>query len=374
MIEKSISLKELLASTSRRGFLGGLGAAAVGLSIPALQGCTKAKPKTEAVGGEEPTLNFYNWDTYIGDSTLADFKNSNGIEVRMSLFANNDELFAKQRAGNSGYDVIVPSNEYVERMAQAKLIQPLDLSKIPNLKNIGAEFRDVAYDPGRKYSMPYTWLILGIGYRKSKVKGVPDSWKWLLDSDAYKGRISLLSESQDLFRLTYKYLGKSINGYTPELLAEAEKLLTRQKPFVKVFHDDNGQDLLLSGEVDLVLEYNGDIAQVMTEDSDLAFVVPKEGSLLTSDCLCIPIDAPHPNNAHAFINNLLDAQVGAKIYEQIKYPAPNEAARALLGDDYKNNPVIFPSQEDLARSEYGQFQSQESASAMETAMTRVRAS
>ncbi len=371
MRETSSTLVELLRNSSRRGLLKGLGTAAVGLSFTGLAACGRQDKVAE--GAEEPKLNFYNWDTYIGPTTIDDFKESSGINVAMSLFANNDELFAKLRGGNPGFDVIVPSNEFVERMAQADMIMPLDHGKLPNMKNLLPEFRDVDFDPGRKFSMPYTWLVLGIGYRKSKVQGIPDSWKWLFDSDQYKGRIGMLSESADMFRLGFKYLGKSVNDYSPETVAELEKMFIRQKPNIKAFHEDNGQDLLLSGEVDVVLEYNGDIAQIMEEDKDIGFIVPKEGSLLNSDCLCIPKGAPHPDNAHKFINNLMDAQVGQKIYEAIKYPSPNGAAKALMDDSYKNNAVIFPSPAELAKCEYGKFQSPEITRAYEEAMTRVRA-
>ena len=178
---------------SRRSILKGLGAAAVGISLPG--------KKSPAWAEEEPKLNFYNWDTYIGETTLDDFKKASGIDVNMSLFATNDELFAKLRAGNPGFDVIVPGSEFVERMIQADLLEPLDHAKIPNIKNVTPEFiNDAPYDPGRKYSMPYTWLVIGIGYRKSKVKEVPDSWKYLFDSDEYKGRIAVMSDASELFR------------------------------------------------------------------------------------------------------------------------------------------------------------------------------
>ena len=243
----------------------------------------------------------------------------------------------------------------------------------PNLKNIDPSFMNPAYDAGRKMSAPYTWLVLGIGYRKSKVKGVPDSWKWLFDSDAYKGKIALLSESADLIRLAAKYKGLSVNNIPPEMVAEIEKMLIRQKPFVKAFHEDNGQDMLLSGEVDLVLEYNGDIAQIMSEDPDIGFVVPKEGSLINSDNLCIPVGAPRPNNAHAFINYLLDAEAGKKISETILYPTPNAAAKALMPDSYRNNPAIFPPADVMAKCEYGAFEGAAKASFYEEVVTRVRA-
>ncbi|MFM8753098.1 MAG: PotD/PotF family extracellular solute-binding protein [Phenylobacterium sp.] len=354
---------------SRRSLLTALGAAAIGVSFSA---CSRPGGAT-AGGGEEPKLNFYNWDTYIGETTLSDFKAASGVDVNMSLFATNDELFAKLKAGNPGFDVIVPSNEFVTRMTEAKLIQPLDHSKIPNLKNVDPSFMNPDFDPGRKMSVPYTWLVLGIGYRKSKVNGVPDSWKWLFDSDAYKNRIALLSESADLIRLAAKYKGHSVNNIPPELVAEIENMLVRQKPNIKAFHEDTGQDMLLSGDVDLVLEYNGDIAQIMTEDPDIGFVVPKEGSLLNSDTLCIPVGAPRPNNAHAFINYLLDAEAGKKISETILYPTPNAAAKALMPPDYRANPVIFPPADVLAKCEYGAFEGAEKASLYEEVITRVRA-
>lgn len=383
MTERPLSREEVdlflrLRPHSRRAFMAAFGATAAALT---LSGCKPAEPDANSEGmlviegSEGKKLAFYNWDTYIGETTLADFKAASGVEVNMTLFANNDELFAKFRAGNPGFDVIMPSNEYVARMIEAKLLAPLDHAKIPNKKNLLPEFQDADFDPGRKYSMPYTWLVLGIGYRKSAMKGgvVPDSWKYLYDSNEYKGRMSLLSESADVFRLGFKYLGKSVNDATPELIKQVEDMLIKQKANIKNFHDDNGQDLLMSKEIDIVLEYNGDIAQKQTEDPDLDFVVPKEGSLLNSDCMCIPTGAPNPNNAHAFINFLLDAQNGANITKTILYPTPNAAAKALMDDTYKNNPTIFPAADVMAKCEYGTYGGTAITQAFEAAMTRVRA-
>jgi spermidine/putrescine transport system substrate-binding protein len=351
---------------SRRSVLQGLGAAAIGISLS-----SKTRP---AWAAEEKKLNFYNWDTYIGETTLPDFQKETGIDVNMSLFATNDELFAKLRAGNPGFDVIVPGSEFVERMIQAKMLEPLDHAKIPNIKNVAPAFiNDAPYDPGRKYSMPYTWLVIGIGYRKSKVKEIPDSWKYLFDSDEYKDRIAVMSDASELFRNCFKYLGHSINDKSPELLKQAETLLIKQKPNIKSFHEDNGQDLLLSGEVDVVMEYNGDIAQVMLEDDDLDFVVPKEGAMKQSDTLAIPKGAPHPENALEFINFILNAKVGAEISETIKYPSPNAAAVALMPASYKDNPVIFPPAEILAKCEYPNYLGPEYSRMLDEAMTRLRA-
>ncbi|MEP6968476.1 MAG: spermidine/putrescine ABC transporter substrate-binding protein [Pseudomonadota bacterium] len=354
---------------SRRLLLAGMGAAAGALSFSGLEGCA---PKARiGPNGEEAKLNLYNWDTYTGKTTLADFKKATGIDVKMSLFATNDELFAKLKAGNPGFDVIVPSNEFVTRFRLADLLEPLDLAKIPNRVNLLPAFRDPPFDPGRRYSMPYTWLVLGIGYRKSKMQGVPDSWKWLMDSDRYKGQIGLFSEADDLIELGAKYLGYSVLNIPLAVVDQVARMYIRQKPYVKIFHHDEGQDLLLSGDIDIVMEYNGDIAQVMSEDPDLDFVVPKEGSIINSDCLCIPKGAPRPDNAHQFINFLLGGKAGADVYDTIKYPTPNAAALALMPASYRDDQAIFPPAEAMARCEYAEFEGMARAHLYDETVTRI---
>ncbi|WP_443750299.1 ABC transporter substrate-binding protein [Asticcacaulis solisilvae] len=361
--------------TSRRSLLTALGAAAVGISFAGLEGCSKADGSKSA-GPEEAKLNFYNWDTYIGETTLDDFKKATGIAVNMTLFASNDELFAKLKAGNPGYDVIVPTNDYVPRMIEANMLMPLDHSKIPNFKNVNADFQNPVYDPGRKYSMPYTWLVIGLGYRKSKMKGVvPDSWKYVFDSDMFKKRLTVLGDSADMVRLAAKYLGYSLNNIPDDGLAKIEALLTKQTKAGNIlkFAGDEGDQMLADKEADLVVEYNGDIAQRMLVDKDIGFVIPKEGSELSSDTLAIPVGAPRPDNAHKFINFILDGQNGAEIAKTIQYATPNDAARALMPDTYKNNPIVFPTPAELSKCEYAQFPGVERAQKYEEIATRVKA-
>lgn len=362
----------LRRGASRRSILQQFGAAAVGISLaPALEACSRGGSS----GGR--VVNFYNWDTYIGETTLADFQHATSVPVHMTLFASNDELFARLRAGNPGYDVVVPSNEYVTRMAQAQMVQALDHSKIPNMRNIiqQPEFTNPDFDPGRRFSVPYTWLDIGIGYRKSRMPRnfVPDSWRYLLDSAQFTQKIAVLGESADLIRIAAKYKGHSVNGIPEPLLAEIEQMLIRQKPHIKRFHSDDGQDMLVSGEVDLVMEYNGDIAQVMRENDDIGWVMPREGSLKNSDCLCIPSGAPHVDDAHAFINYILDGEAGAKIAQAIQYATPNQAARDLMPDAYKNNQVVYPPPAEMARLEYGTFEGDEVYRRYEEIFTRISA-
>ncbi len=348
---------------NRRSLLKSAGSFAVGLTI---------LPRF-SLAEEEKKLNFYNWDTYIGETTLDDFNQATGIEVKMDLFADNDELFAKLKGGNPGYDVIVPTNDMLERMIKANMVTPLDHSKIPNMANIDPLFADAPFDPGRKFSLPYMWGTTGIGYRKSKVEGTPDSWKILLDSDQYAGKMSLLGDQKEVLGIALKYLGYSFNSTNEAELKKAEDLLIAQKKNIKVFAKDNGQDLLASGEVDLCHEYNGDIAQVMSEDEDLMFVLPKEGSEVWQDTLAIPLGAPHPENAHKFLNFIFDADVGAGIAKTIQFATPNKAARDKSEESYKNNPAIFPPEELIKKCEAPAYLGEEVTKLRDEIWTRIQA-
>ncbi len=347
----------------RRSLLKGSGAAMVGLTF---------LPRF-SLAAEEKKLNFYNWDTYIGENTLAQFQEASGIETKMDLYADNDELFAKMKEGNPGYDVIVPTNDYVERMLLANMLDPLDHSKIPNMANIDEPFQDATFDPGRKYSIPYMWGTLGNGYRKSKCGDEVNSWKAALDDDKHAGRISLLGDGASMIGIALKYLGFSYNSKDPAEVKKAEDLLIAGKKNIKVYADDNGQDLLASGEVDLAVEWNGDILQVMGEDDDLSYVVPNEGSLLWQDCMCIPKGAPHPENAHAFLNFILDAKIGAEIADFIQYATANAAAKKLMKPAYLENPGIFPSADTIAKCEPLIYLGEDATKARDEAWTRIQA-
>ncbi len=302
---------------------------------------------------EEKLLNVYNWDTYIGENTISEFIKKTGIKVQYDLFANNEELFAKLKEGNPGFDVIFPADYMVETMTSVDMLVPLDHSKIPNIKNIDPDpnFSNPAYSPGMKYAIPYMWGTIGIGYRKSKFKTPPTSWKPLLDSDEFKGKIALLADQRSCIGIALKYLGYKLNSVNPKEIAEARDLLIKQKPNIKSFAEDNGQDLLLSEECDVVMEWNGDIVQIMAEDSDIGYVVPDEGGVVWIDNMCIPKGAPHPENAHAFINHIMDPKVNADIANFIHYGTPNAAAREYVLPEDLKNPAIYPTSSAIQASE-----------------------
>ena len=337
-------MKSLLGSPiTRRKFLKGATAFGIGMTFaPNL-----------VWGAEEKKLNLYNWDTYIGENTVSNFVKKFGMKVQYDLYANNEELFAKLKEGNPGYDLIWPSDYLVESMIILNKLMPIDHGKIPNIKNIDPDpnFSNPAFNPGLKYGVPYMWGTMGVGYRKSKVKEPPRSWKSLLDSDEFSGRIALLDDPRATIGITLKYLGYTMNSINPDEIAKARDLLIKQKKHIKSFSGDSGQDLLLSGECDIVQEWNGDIIQVMEEDDDLAYIVPDEGTNVWQDNVCIPVGAPHPDNAHVFINYVLDAKVNADIANFIHYGTPNAAAKKYVLKEDLENPAIYPPPEVIAKSE-----------------------
>ncbi len=349
-----------LNNPGRRSLLKGAAAVGISFSVP---------PSLLAADGK---LNFYNWDTYIGEDTISQFESSSGVSVQYDLYADNDELFAKLKGGNPGYDLIVPTNDYIERMLLADMLLPLDHSKISNIGNVGSAFMNPSFDPGRKYSLPYMWGTIGLGYRKSAVEELT-SWNDVLASDKYAGRIALMGDAQTNFQMALKAMGKSLNDWSDENIAAAEAMLLAQKANVAAFAADNGQDLLLAGEVDIAMEWNGDILQAMEEDDDIGYLVPTEGGLLWEDALCIPKGAKNIDNAHAMIDHILDAKVGAEIAEFIFYATPNEASREHLADDYLNNPAIFPDQATIEASEVSLFPGQEVTRKLDDAWTRIKA-
>ena len=317
------------------------------------------------------TLNIFNWDTYVAPDTISGFEAATGIRVRYDLFASNDELFAKLRAGNPGYDVIFPSNNYAARMAEAGLLLPLDHTRIPNIANLEPEFMEVEFDPGRRFSLPYFWGTVGIGYRMSRVDR-PHSWATLFTEDTHAGRIALLTETDTLYA-ALRYLGLSINTTNPAEIDAAADLVIAAKPRIRTFAPDTGQDLLIAGEVDLCLEYNGDILQVMDEDDDLNYVVPDEGTGRWEDTMCVPVGAQNPEAAHDFIDYIYQPEVHAAIAEYIRYALPNRAAKALIPEADRLNEAIYPPADVMARSEVARYMGTEIETLFQAAMTRILA-
>ena len=332
------------AAITRRRALHGLGSTAIALTLTPLAGC-----------GEGKSLNFASWESYLGETTLDGFKEASGIDVSLSVIASEDALFSQLKAGTPVPDVLIASNQLVERLVAAHLLTPLSHARLSGLRNLDPRFANPVYDPGLKYSVPYTWQTYGIGYRKSAVSVPPKGWTDLFDNPAFAGRIALPADSAELYRILARTRSKAPGVIAPADVPLLTALAQRQLPRIKAFHSDDGQDLLLTKQVDLVAELNGDIAQVMLEDHDIGFVMPIEGSELTCDGLCIPAHAGNPGNAHKFIDYLLQSQAGMRVLSTILYPTPNLAAKALMPAAYRNSAVMFPPADIIAKSGFSRW-------------------
>jgi len=324
---------------TRRRFLQGTGAAVAAVSFSGANSFAADKK-----------INVYNWDTYIGETTLSSFSEKTGIEVQYDLYANLEEMFAKFQAGNPGYDIIFPSDYMIETMIAADMLVELDRSRIPNFNNVDEAFLNPSFDPGCKYNAPYFWGSVGIGYRKSKVGDV-DSWGVLFDSDKYSGRMAMLADMRFVMGVALLYLGYSANTTKQDEINAARDLLIEAKKHLKGFVPDSGQDMLISGDIDLVMEWNGDILKVMEEDDDLTYVIPKEGTVIWIDGLSIPKGAPHIDAAYKFIDHVLDATVNAEMANTVRYATTNKAAREHVAQSDLDNPAIYAPDEVVNKSQ-----------------------
>jgi spermidine/putrescine transport system substrate-binding protein len=310
---------------------------------------------TEApVNGQKPVLNVYNWTTYIAEDTISNFEKLYNVKVVYDTYASNDELFAKMQAGNPGYDVIVPGDFNVQQMIRANLLEEIDLKNIPNFtKNAAERFKNPAYDPGNKHCVAYQWGTMGIAYNTKKVNHEIKGWEDVWTPDL-KGRVGLINSSREQLAAILIAIGKDPNTTNRADLDAAKDYILKHKANIASFHDDDGQTKLARGELDVVFEWSGDIFQVIAENPDIRYVIPKEGSFVFVDNLCIPKGAKNKALAEKFINYIYDAQVGASISNFIGYATPNQAAidQGLIDKASLENPAIYPPPELLSKLKY----------------------
>jgi spermidine/putrescine transport system substrate-binding protein len=301
----------------------------------------------------ENVLSIFNWSDYIDPEVLAEFEQKYNVKIKYDTFDSNESLFAKIRAGNPGYDLIVPTGDYVEIMAKLGLLEELDRQNIPNLKNLDDKFLNYNFDPGNKYSVAYQWGTAGIGYNIKATGSEIDSWTALFDPK-YQDRVALIEDLRSVLGIVLIYLGEDPNTTDPATIEKAKNYLVQNKNAISVFAPDTGQTLLDQGEVDLAFEWSGDIFQVMEENPDLRYVIPKEGSLVWVDTFAIPKNAPHKALAEAFINFTLEPEISARISNYVRYATPNKVAleQGLIAEEDRNNPAIYPPSEVFERLQY----------------------
>ena len=298
-------------------------------------------PTPEPVA-EARELNFYNWDTYIDPQIITDFEQQFGVTVNYQIFDSDSDMVDELMNGaTAAYDLVVPSDYNVAVLRSENLLAPLDRNNIPNFSNIDAQFLSPAFDPGNRFCVPYQWGTVGIGYNTEAIEAPVTSWADFFDP-AYAGRIAVMDDARTMMGIALLNLGFSPNSTQPNEINQATGFLAEQADKVAFVHDDDGQDLLLNGDVDLVIEWSGDIFQLMEENDNINYVIPTEGAILWVDNMCIPIDAPNKELAEMLINYLLEPEVGAALSNYIQYATPNEMALPLVDDIYRNNPAIYP--------------------------------
>lgn len=311
--------------------------------------------------GKNVAINVYNWGEYIsnGDDGCmdinAEFEKLTGITVNYTQFDTNESMYAKIKSGSASYDVIFPSDYMVSRMIQEGMLQELDFDLIPNFQYIDERFVNPEYDPENKYSVPYTWGTVGLIYNYDKLGFDPESWDILWDEE-YAGEILMFSNSRDAFGLTLMKLGYNINTQDKDELAEAAEELKAQKPLVQAYVMDQIFDKMQGNEAIMAPYYAGDAVNMMAENESLRFVVPEEGSNWFADAICIPkpsgsFDEDRYLAAHMYINFLNEPNVAAENIEYIQYSTPNTAALALLDEEVRENPISYPSDEVMEKTQ-----------------------
>jgi len=371
----------------RSGFRCGL-LVAVAVLLAACGG--KKEEGTEAAAKPEDKVLFvYNWSDYIGETTIADFEARTGIKVTYDVFDSNEVLETKLLAGKTGYDVVVPSADFLERQIKVGVFLKLDKSKLPNLVNMDPEImrRVATHDPGNEYSVNYMWGTTGIGYNPDLVKkalgtDTIDSWSAIFEpanaAKLAKCGISMLDSPSDVVDSVLIYLGRDPNSAKTEDLIAAEKVLMKVRPYVRYFHSSQYIDDLAAGEICVSLGWSGTILQARDRGSEaetpvrVAYSIPKEGAMMWFDMLAIPADAPHPGNAHEFLNFIMDPAVIAGVSNYVGYANGNGASVKFVNDELRNDPSVYPSDEIRKTLHAFKVSSQEYTRDMNRAWTRIK--
>lgn len=297
------------------------------------------------------TLHIYSWADNFDADVLADFEKQYNVKIVYDVFANNEDMFAKIKAGGSGYDLIQPSDYMVATMIKQDLLAPLNMDNIPNFENIDPAFQNPEFDPGNKYSIIYTSGVTGIAYNTKYIKDEIDSWADLWNPE-YKGKVLLLDDNREVIGMALKKAGASNSSMDEAEITAAVEDLKALLPSVLAFDTDNIKNKMIQEEGWIGTVWSGDASVIAKDNPDVAFVVPKEGATIWSDNYAIPKDAQNKELAEKFINYMLEPEVSAKNYESIGYSNPNVKSKEFHSDEYNNDKMINLSAEELSRTEW----------------------
>lgn len=286
-------------------------------------------------------LNLFGWSEYIPEAVLTGFTKETGIAVNFETFASNEELLAKLVAGGGNYDLVQPSDYTAEVMIRQKMLAPLDVAQLPNLKNIAPEFTHRPHDLTDKFTVPYMGGTVGIVVNTETVKTPIHGYIDVFDAK-FKDRIVVLNDNREIVSWALNTLKLPVNEITPAALAKARPVVAKWIELIKLYDSDSPKTALLNGDVDIGIVWSGEAAILWNENKKFHYVLPAEGAHQFLDLLCIPADAKHKAAAHKFINYLLRPEVSKLISEKFPYTNPNAAARKLLSADELANPASYP--------------------------------
>ncbi len=312
-------------------------------------------------------LHVYNWSDYMDEGPkgpVSVFEKATGIDVVYDVFDSNEVLEAKLLSGKTGYDVVFPSNNFIGRQIQAGVFLEIDRTKLKNYKHLDKNMMKAleSVDPGNKYSIPYMWGTTGIGYNIKKVQAVfggnapVNSWDIIFKPEnAAKLKeigLVLLDDPSEILSLSLHYLGLDPNSlkasdYTDKVLP----LLNGIRPYIRYFHSSQYINDLANGDIGIVVGWGGDILQARDRAADakagveISYSIPKEGAATWFDMIAIPSDADNVDNAHKFLDFLMDPQVIAGITNYVSYPNANASATQYVDEAIRNDKTIYPTDE-----------------------------
>lgn len=350
---------------------------ALTLAALLLAGCNKepAAPATPdaSAGGpavtatletdDEKILNIYNWSDYIGEDTIANFEKETGIKVTYDVFDSNELLENKLVAGNTGYDLVVPSLQYLSRQVQAGVFQPLDKTRLSNYGNLDPELmaRIATLDPDNAHALNWLWGTTGIGYNAAKVKaalgdGAPvDSWDMVFkpaNISKLKGcGVAVLDTPGEMLPIALNYLGEDPNSFDENVIKKGQALLTSIRPYITEFNSSEYINELANGDICMAVGWSGDILQAAARAEEakngieVKYSLPKEGAPMWFDMIAIPKDAKHPKNAHLFLDYILRPDVMAGITNYVAYANANKASTPMVDKSVLDNPSVYPTAE-----------------------------
>ncbi|MEG1426344.1 MAG: extracellular solute-binding protein [Oscillospiraceae bacterium] len=343
---------------------------AASLSFPAFG----AAPEAASTG---VTINVYNWGEYISNGTdgsldvNAEFTRRTGITVNYTTFDSNESLYSKLAGGGADYDIIIPSDYMISKLLQEDMLKKLDMKNIPNFKYIDQKFVKPEYDPENLYSVPYSWGLVGLFYNKEFVKEIPTSWDVLWD-EQYTGKILMFDNPRDAFCIAQARLEQRFNTTNPADWEAAAALLKQQKPRVQAYVMDQIFDKMESGEAWLAPYYSGDAGVLVEQNDHIGFIIPEEGTNYFVDAVCIPATSTKQKEAEAYINFLCDPEIAGANMDYVGYSTPENAAKEYLSEEAVNNPIFYPPEDVLEKTQVFVNLPQDTAMFIDTLWAEVK--